>query len=117
MKTIIAGSRTITDIGMVCSFIDNCAWDINEVVCGLAKGVDSIGEKWTYDNERKIEKFPANWDKYGKSAGMIRNKQMLDEGKPDIVLAFTDDLDGSKGTKGMVNLARKAGIPVKVISG
>jgi hypothetical protein len=60
--------------------------------------------------------YPAQWHKYGRAAGPIRNQQMLAEGKPDLVLAFHDDIDGSRGTKDMVNRARRAGVKVEVIS-
>lgn len=77
------------------------------IIHGCANGVDTIAGGWAkgYYN---IEEYPAQWDKYGKSAGFIRNKQMLEEGKPDIVIAFP----GGKGTKMMVDLAKKAGVEV-----
>lgn len=62
-----------------------------------------------------VEKYPADWEKYGKVAGPIRNQQMLDEGKPDVVYAFTDDLSNSRGTADMCRRANKAGVPVYVI--
>jgi len=55
--------------------------------------------------------FPADWGKYSKSAGYIRNKQMLAEGKPDLVVAFP----GGKGTANMVKLAKLANIPIHTI--
>lgn len=58
--------------------------------------------------------FPADWDKYGRSAGPIRNGEMLKQGKPDLVVAFHDDIENSKETKDMVRQAREAGIPVEV---
>lgn len=68
-------------------------------------------EYWT-----EILPFPADWNRYGKSAGYIRNQQMLDEGKPDMVLAFVDKpLEESKGTRNMVHLAKLAGLPTYVI--
>ena len=60
----------------------------------------------------KVEVYPANWTEYGPSAGPIRNQQMLDEGKPDVVVFFHSDLKNSKGTKDMVRRSIKAGIPV-----
>lgn len=60
--------------------------------------------------------FPAKWTEYGKAAGPIRNKQMLDEGKPDIVVAFHDDLEKSSGTKNMIEQAEAIGLPVIVVS-
>lgn len=56
--------------------------------------------------------FPAKWKEFGRAAGPIRNQQMLDEGKPELVLAFHDDLENSKGTKDMVGRAMKADLPV-----
>jgi predicted Rossmann-fold nucleotide-binding protein len=52
--------------------------------------------------------FPANWPKHGKGAGFIRNQQMLNEGKPDLMIAFP----GGKGTADMIEKAIKAGIKV-----
>lgn len=63
--------------------------------------------RWTY---------PADWKTYGRAAGPIRNRQMLTCGQPDLVLAFHDALEISKGTANMVKIARKAGVPVVVIS-
>jgi hypothetical protein len=62
-----------------------------------------------------VIKVPADWTKYGKAAGPIRNQEMLDM-DPDLVLAFHSDLDNSKGTKDMVARARKKGVKVIVIS-
>lgn len=61
-----------------------------------------------------IMAFPAEWNKYGKKAGYIRNAQMLEIGKPDLVLAFWDGV--SRGTKMMIDLAKKAGVEVRIIS-
>jgi hypothetical protein len=57
--------------------------------------------------------FPADWGTFGKRAGPIRNKQMLEEGKPDLVIAFWDG--NSPGTKNMIDQAQAKGISVKVI--
>lgn len=65
------------------------------------------------------ESYPADWGKYGRAAGPIRNKQMLDEGEPDLVVAFSEIRTTgllSTGTQNMVDLAKKAGVPVWVIS-
>lgn len=56
----------------------------------------------------------ANWNGHHKAAGPIRNRFMLEDFKPDLVLAFHPNLDESKGTADMVKRARKAGIPVVV---
>ena len=63
----------------------------------------------------KQKSFPANWAKYGRAAGPIRNQQMIDEGKPDLVIAFHENLRQSTGTKDMLEKALAAGIPYVVI--
>lgn len=78
------------------------------IIEGGAKGVDSVAYDFAVVNYCQIKEYPADWDKYGKAAGFIRNKQMLDEGKPDLVIAFP----GGKGTANMIKLARDAGVEV-----
>lgn len=78
-----------------------------EIVSGGASGADSAAEDWAVLNWTKYSVFKADWGKHGKAAGPIRNQQMLDEGKPDLVIAF----EGGKGTAGMLLLAKRAGIP------
>jgi len=87
------------------------------IIQGEAKGADSMARDigTTFVREKNILSFPAEWDKYGKGAGPIRNKQMLDEG-PDLVIAFHSDIENSKGTKNMVDQAWSKGVPVYVIS-
>ena len=79
------------------------------VIAGGAKGVDTLAIEWAVVNWLEFKEFPADWKMHGKAAGHIRNKQMLDEGKPDIVLAFP----GGRGTSNMVKQARERQIPVK----
>lgn len=88
------------------------------IIEGGAKGADSFAAKWAKERAEigVVHKcFPANWDRYGKRAGFMRNQQMLDEGKPDLVIAFWDGK--SRGTAMMIDLARQAGVMVKVWDG
>jgi hypothetical protein len=62
----------------------------------------------------KVLAFPAQWDTYGRAAGPIRNRQMLNEGRPDEVIAFHEHIDESKGTANMVKIAKAAGIPTTI---
>lgn len=78
------------------------------VIHGAAKGADSLADRFADRFEMDKLVFPAKWETYGKSAGYIRNKQMLDEGKPDLVIAF----NGGKGTRMMCDLAQKSGVEV-----
>ena len=86
------------------------------IVHGAARGVDSIADYHARQLGYEVRPHPAEWDKYHKAAGPIRNTEMLQE-KPDLVLAFHNDLVNSKGTKNMVNQAVKAGIPTIHITG
>lgn len=83
------------------------------IIHGGAKGADSLADRWAVVNWTGLEVYPADWNKYGKSAGYIRNKQMLVEGKPDLVVAFP----GGKGTAMMVKIAREAGVEVIEVDG
>lgn len=96
---------------------------ITDIIEGGARGVDTIAQQWarTKNIYKEGNHFPADWDnlKYrtatGKSfAGNVRNQQMLDEGKPDLVIAFHKDMENSRGTRDMVLRARKAGVPVEI---
>ncbi len=111
MKLIIAGSRTLS---LPTQFID---WavdqfpfssQIDEVVSGCAKGVDTSGE-WAADYfDIPVKKFPANWNTHGKAAGHIRNKQMAEYA--DALLLIWDG--ESKGSANMKSQMEKLNKPV-----
>jgi predicted Rossmann fold nucleotide-binding protein DprA/Smf involved in DNA uptake len=108
MKVIIAGSRDITDAGLVLKAVIDSEFEITEVVSGAARGVDSIGEKIANIQGWKVTRFPANWKRYGKSAGPIRNKQMAEYSDMAIVV-----WDGkSSGSKNMIETMKKLDKPV-----
>lgn len=106
MKTIIAGSRNITDYLLVEEACKQCGWKITEVICGLAKGVDLLGEQWAKIHGIPVSYFPAEWGRYGKSAGYKRNLLMAEQAKACIIV-----WDGtSKGTASMIRIAEKKGL-------
>lgn len=82
------------------------------IISGMAKGADTLAANFAKNNGCKLLAFPAHWDKDGKAAGPIRNRRMLDEGKPDLVIAFP----GGKGTKHMTDIAIKAGVQVVLVN-
>ncbi len=112
MKLIIAGSRNITDIDIVLKALITLVPlnRVKEVVSGTARGVDKLGERWAQTMKVPIKKFPANWDKFGKSAGYRRNEEMAQYA--DALLAIWDG--ESKGTKHMIDLANKYGLKIYV---
>ena len=73
---------------------------------GDAPGADTMAGNWANWHLIKVTRFPAEWRKYGKSAGPVRNQKMIDEGKPDLVVAFP----GGNGTADMCRRAGDAGI-------
>lgn len=84
------------------------------VIHGAAKGADTLGGFVADKLGFKVIPFDAKWKIYGRAAGPIRNQQMIDEGKPELVLAFHENISESLGTKDMVNRARGVGIKVEV---
>ena len=98
MRVVIAGSRTVDDFTLVCKAIEGSGFEITELVSGTAKGADSLGEWWAGINSVPIKKFPANWDKYGKAAGPIRNAEMADYADAAIVVVK----DKSTGAMNMI---------------
>ena len=104
MKVIIAGGRNITDFNLLEQVIKKSDFDITEVVSGGASGIDSLGETWAISNNIFVRRFPADWDKYGKSAGPIRNRQMAEYANALILI-----WDGkSRGSASMLRLAKEA---------
>jgi len=108
MKVIIAGSRTILDIRHVEDAIKESGFEIDEVVCGMAKGVDLLGLDWAMANDIPVKKYPAEWSLYGKSAGRERNIQMARYA--DALIAVWDGK--STGTAHMLRVAKMQGLKV-----
>ena len=119
MRVLVCGDRNWTDCERVRIELLNL-WNQHKegliVIEGEARGADTCAAIAARKEGFNLERYPAEWNKYGKAAGHIRNQQMLDEGTPNLVLAFHDNLEQSKGTKHMVGIARKAGIEVRVIT-
>lgn len=111
VRILICGGREWKDYRGIHTAIE--VWKPYIIISGAARGADTIAEELAYSLDIDAEIYPAQWNTFGRAAGPIRNSQMLLEGKPDLVLAFHDDLENSKGTKNMVNQAKKAGLPVK----
>jgi hypothetical protein len=114
MKTIIAGSRGISDILIIHEAVKESKFKITEVVSGTAYGVDRTGEYWADVNKVPIKRFPALWEDYGKSAGYRRNLLMADYAEAAVIV-----WDGrSKGTAHMIKIAKEKGLQtfVKIIN-
>jgi len=115
MRVLVCGDRNWIDGALIFEALRVEHFGLDTVVVdGAARGADSLGHAAALELGLQTERFPANWTRYGRGAGPIRNQQMLDGGL-DLVMAFHDDLAHSKGTAHMVRIARKAGIAVRVI--
>ena len=110
MRVIIAGSRGITDMGSVIAAIQASGFKPSVVISGMARGVDILGKMWADDNGIPVETYPADWNRYGKSAGYRRNEVMAD--KAEALLAIYDGV--SRGTKHMIDIATRKGLKVYV---
>ena len=110
MKTIIAGSRTCHSYQVVKAAVDQCGFEITEILSGNARGVDHLGEMIGYHRGIPVKRFPADWKTHGKAAGAIRNLQMSEEA--DALIAVWDGK--SRGTKHMIDTAYKKGLLVYV---
>ena len=115
-KVIIAGSRGFSNYKLL---KEKCNEYLREkrkeyniiIISGGARGADFSGEKYAQDEGFSLEKFPANWNKFGKSAGFRRNEQMAEVA--DALIAFWDGK--SNGTKHMIEIMENKKLLVKVI--
>lgn len=132
IRIIIAGSRNFTNYSLLketvnefISFLETrgSVMGIDDVrnsikiISGTARGADRLGEQFAAEFDYEIVKFPADWDKFGKSAGYIRNTEMakyaVDDDNIGILLAFWDG--ESRGTEHMIETAKKHGLAIQIL--
>jgi len=115
MKVVIAGSRykdlerkvSFDDYLAVVNAVKNSKFNVTEVISGCAIGVDKLGEKWAVVNNCPIISMPADWNRYGKAAGPIRNRQMAEIADAAVII-----WDGkSTGTLNMINEMKRLNKP------
>lgn len=122
-KVLICGDRNWSDIATIRSWIAKLQdWGYDTLIEGEAPGADSIARNEAeragftiMESKPGVKGFPADWTRYGRAAGPIRNRQMLDQ-KPDLVLAFHNDLTQSTGTADTVREATRRGMAVIVVT-
>ena len=113
MKVLVTGDRNWRNkdrIREILSALD----DVECVVEGEARGADTLAREVATDLGIEVHGYHAQWDKYGRSAGPVRNRQMLNDEKPDLVIAFHNDICHSKGTRDMVLYARSKGVATRI---
>ena len=115
MKILICGDRHWTDETVIAETLFPYVMSYPTIIHGGARGADKLGETAAERFSLRTTNFRAQWSRYGNSAGVIRNREMI-KAKPDLVLAFHNDIENSKGTKDMIKIAKEAGIEVRVIT-
>lgn len=119
-RVIVAGSRTASNL-YVYSLLERKLDRILKykavthdivIVSGTARGADRLGEEYAKSRSYLVERYPADWDQYGKRAGYIRNSEMATDA--DALVALWDG--ESRGTKHMIAIAKQLGLPTRVIT-
>lgn len=120
MRVIVCGGRDYKDDKMVRRILfwlrDQTDLEVFELAHGdCLTGADALAQEWNdeYNEETPVAKYPAEWNKHNPRAmaGPIRNGEMLEDFKPDIVAAFP----GGRGTADMVRKAQEAGVTVMLV--
>lgn len=111
LRVLVTGDRNWSDARGLSDTLDAIDLSIDYLMSGGCRGADTAAAAWAEAKGIEHLEFLANWDRDGRSAGPRRNRVMLDR-KPDVVLAFHDHLETSKGTGDCVTEARWRGIPV-----
>jgi len=114
MRVLVCGGRDYDDQGEVWSALSDLRARFGRltVIQGGATGADMLAREWAFrQSSVRLINEPADWQKHGKAAGTIRNQLMVDEYRPELVLAFP----GGRGTADMVRRAKAAGVPVREV--
>lgn len=111
MRVLVTGGRDYDDYERVASVLGQL--DVTTLAQGGASGADRMAALWCHEERIPCITYPADWAEHGKAAGPIRNARMLNDFRPDLVVAFP----GGRGTAHMVGIARKAGYEVREADG
>lgn len=128
LRIIVAGGRDFKDYNLLSNTIMQYLEDVDDTgivsnpkqvkfISGTARGADSLGEQFAYTWGYDVVRFQADWDTHGKSAGYRRNAEMAiyasENGNDGVLIAFWDGR--SRGTKHMIDLAKRYGLDVHVV--
>ncbi len=112
LRVLVCGGRRFHDYGFVWDTLDDIRFErgaFSVVIDGMCPtGVDRDARRYAAENGITLRSFRPDWHQYGRKAGPVRNQRMLDEGRPDLVVAFP----GGRGTADMVRRAKRAGVEV-----
>lgn len=113
-RVLVCGGRNYNNRDRVYAVLSKLHEEagIDVVIHGGARGADDSADKWAFSCGVDVQMYEADWENQGSFAGPMRNTRMLNEGKPDLVIAFP----GGRGTADMVKKARRAGVSVVMIA-
>ncbi|WP_200911707.1 DUF2493 domain-containing protein [Mesorhizobium sp. 1M-11] len=115
MRVLVCGGRDYTNRILVWRTLDGLQAIHGRltIIQGGASGADQLARHWCYRKAHSVLMInePADWRRRGRAAGPIRNQRMIDEHRPELVIAFP----GGNGTADMVERAKAAGIPIQEI--
>lgn len=110
MKVLVCGGRKFNNKELLYNVLSDLHKNkkITKIINGNASGADSLARDWAIDNKVECVSYVANWTRYGKKAGILRNIDMLRMSTPDLIVAFK----GGKGTEHMVKISRDKNKPI-----
>jgi len=113
MRVIVCGGRSFLNRAKLFDGLDSIHKEspITLLIHGGCQGADSLAGEWASEHGINTMVFRADWGRYGPGAGPVRNRQMIEEGKPEMVIAFP----GTNGTSNMIKQASKNGIEVRMM--
>lgn len=114
-KIVIGGCRAFTNYRLFCEYVDLCLARLARhgticIISGHCSGTDKMGERYAAERGYEVEIYPADWERFGRSAGPIRNREMVDAA--DCVIAFWDGV--SPGTASLIDYAKSQNKPLRV---
>lgn len=113
MRVLICGGRDYSDRALFERVMEPYRSTATTIIHGACPtGADAMADDWPNAYGQHTERYPADWRTNGSAAGPIRNQRMLDDGQPDLVIAFP----GGRGTADMVRRAKAAGVQVIEVS-
>src|SRR5277367_4627497 len=108
MRVLVCGGRDFDDEIVVAAALTrlHIKSEISVIMHGAATGADSLADAWALSHGLIVIRYPADWRAHGRAAGPMRNRYMLNHGRPDLVMAFP----GGRGTADMWRTALAAGV-------
>lgn len=111
-RILVCGGRNYSNREKLDAVLNAIVLPHAVIISGGASGADDLAARWAIARGVQTQIFKADWNRHGRGAGSIRNQQMLDEGKPNLVIAFP----GGRGTADMIARAKAAGVYVSEVA-